>query len=124
MKLVTGGAYQGKLAYAKTLYPDAEWTDGEVCPLQEITSCRAVNHFHLFVRRWLEAGRTKEELIDLILAENRGIIIACDEIGCGLVPVDAFERGYREVVGRICTVFAGEAERVDRVICGIGTRIK
>lgn len=124
MKLVTGGAYQGKLAYAKTLYPDAEWTDGEVCPLQEITSCRAVNHFHLFVIRWLEAGRTKEELIDLILAENRGIIIACDEIGCGLVPVDAFERGYREAVGRICTVFAGEAERVDRVICGIGTRIK
>ena len=124
MKLVTGGAYQGKLAYAKTLYPDAEWTDGEVCPLQEITSCRAVNHFHLFVRRWLEAGRTKEELIDLILAENRGIIIACDEIGCGLVPVDAFEREYRESTGRVMNALAVQAERVDRVVCGIGRRIK
>ena len=27
---------------------------------------------------------------------NRKIIILCDEIGCGLVPVDAFEREYRE----------------------------
>lgn len=124
MKLITGGAYQGKTDYAKKIYPDAEWTDGADCPLHAIAECRAVDHFHLFVRRWLKAGRSKEELIDMIFTENSGIIIACDEIGCGLVPVDAFEREYREAVGRICTVLAGEAQRVDRVVCGIGTRIK
>ena len=26
-----------------------------------------MNRFHLFIRRWLEAGREKEELTDLIL---------------------------------------------------------
>ena len=51
-------------------------------------------------------------------------IIICDEIGCGLVPVDAFEREYREAAGRICTVLAEHADEVYRVVCGIGMRIK
>ena len=37
------------------------------------------------------------------------------EVGYGLVPVDAFERQYREAVGRICTNLAACADRVDRV---------
>ena len=124
MKLVTGGAYQGKLGYAKDLYPDAAWEDGAECGLQDIETCEALDRFHLFVRRWLEAGRTKEELIDTVLEKNSGILLVCDEVGCGLVPVDAFEREYREAVGRICTAFADRADRVDRVVCGIGMRIK
>ena len=124
MKLVTGGAYQGKLGYAKELYPDVVWKDGAECGLQDIETCEALDRFHLFVRRWLEAGRTKEELIDTVLKKNSGILIVCDEVGCGLVPVDAFEREYREAVGRICTAFADRADRVDRVVCGIGMRIK
>ena len=124
MKLIIGGAFQGKLDYAKKLYPDTEWTDGSACALEEIATCSAMNCFHLFVRRWLEAGRTKEELIDTVLKKNSGILIVCDEVGCGLVPVDAFEREYREAAGRICTAFADRADRVDRVVCGIGMRIK
>ena len=124
MKLVIGGAYQGKLGYAKELYPDVVWKDGAECGLQDIETCEALDRFHLFVRRWMEAGRTKEELIDTVLEKNSGIIIVCDEVGCGLVPVDAFEREYREAVGRICTAFADRADRVDRVVCGIGMRIK
>ncbi len=124
MKLVTGGAYQGKLGYAKELYPDVVWKDGAEYGLQDIETCEALDRFHLFVRRWLEAGRTKEELIDTVLKKNSGILIVCDEVGCGLVPVDAFEREYREAVGRICTAFADRADRVDRVVCGIGMRIK
>ena len=49
--------------------------------------------------------------------------ILYDEIGCGLVPIDAFEREYREAHGRIMTELAARAKRVDRVICGIGTRL-
>ncbi len=124
VKMVTGGAWQGKLRYAKALYPGAVWKDGAQCEMQDIVSCHAMNHFHLFVRRWLEEGRTKEELIRTVLGENREIILVCDEIGCGLVPVDAFEREYREAAGRICTALAEQADRVDRVICGIGSRIK
>ena len=124
MKFITGGAYQGKLEYAKKLYPGAEWTDGAGCSLQEILSCGAVDHFHLFVRRWLQEGKTPQELIRAILDKNRGLVIVCDEIGCGLVPVSAFEREYREAVGRICTELVKHADEVYRVTCGIGKRIR
>ena len=124
MKFITGGAYQGKLEYAKKLYPGAEWTDRAGCSLQEILSCGAVDHFHLFVRRWLQEGKTPQELIRAILDKNRDLIIVCDEIGCGLVPTDAFEREYRESVGRICTQLVEYADEVYRVTCGIGGRLR
>ena len=128
MVLITGGAYQGKLEYAKEKYKFTKWTDGAVCGMDEIRSCRVLNHFHLFIRRWLHAGKTQKDLVRLLLEQNEEQeekrIIICDETGCGLVPVDAFEREYREAAGRICTAFAEHADEVYRVVCGIGMRIK
>ena len=129
MVLITGGAFQGKLEYAKEKYKFTEWTDGAVCGMDEIRSCRVMDHFHLFIRRWLQAGKTQEELVRMLLEQGEeqrdgNRIIICDEIGCGLVPVDAFEREYREAAGRICTVLAEHADEVYRVVCGIGMRIK
>ena len=124
MRLIVGGAFQGKLDYAKKICPDTEWTDGSECELEEIAACSGMNRFHLFVRRWMKAGRTKEELTDAILKDGRELTLICDDVGCGLVPVDAFEREYRETAGRICTALAERSSRVDRVVCGIGIRIK
>ena len=124
MKFITGGAYQGKLEYAKKLYLDADWADGAGCSLEELLSCGAVDHFHLFVRRWLQAGKTPKELTKAIFDKNSSLIIVCDEIGCGLVPVDAFEREYREAVGRICTELVKYADEVHRVTCGAGVRLR
>ena len=124
MRIITGGAFQGKRAFAEKLYPGVEWTDGGRCALDEIRTCRAVYGFHEFVKRWLKHGKSWEELASLILEENRELILICDEIGCGLVPVDAFEREYRESTGRVMNALTEQAERVDRVVCGIGRRIK
>ena len=124
MRIITGGAFQGKRVFADRLYPGVEWTDGGSCDLDEIRTCQAVYGFHEFVKRWLKQGTSWEELASLILEENRGMILICDEIGCGLVPVDAFEREYRESTGRVMNALAEQAERVDRVVCGIGRRIK
>ena len=124
MRIITGGAFQGKRTFAEKLYPGVEWTDGGRCALDEIRTCRAVYGFHEFVKRWLKQGKSWEELASLMLEENRDLILICDEIGCGLVPVDAFEREYRESTGRIMNALAEQAERVDRVVCGIGRRIK
>ena len=51
-------------------------------------------------------------------------VVICDEIGCGLVPMDAGERQRREQVGRLCIQLAKEADRVIRVVCGVGNDIK
>ena len=57
-------------------------------------------------------------------AENPGIVIVTDEIGCGIVPAERHLREYRELTGRICTELAAVSAEVHRVLCGIGTRIK
>ena len=124
MKMVVGGAFQGKRAFADAVYPGVQWIDGADCPLTAVDAFEGMDHFHIFVRRWMEAGRDQIELLEKLQAGNKNLVIICDETGCGLVPVDAFERACREAVGRICTALADKAERVDRVICGIGTRIK
>ena len=52
------------------------------------------------------------------------VILVSDEVGYGVVPVDAFQRAYREAVGRTCTKLASFSRKVTRVVCGIGTVIK
>ncbi|MBP6421033.1 MAG: bifunctional adenosylcobinamide kinase/adenosylcobinamide-phosphate guanylyltransferase, partial [Agathobacter sp.] len=42
----------------------------------------------------------------------------------GIVPLDSFEREYRERLGRLLCEIAAKAERVERIVCGIGQRIK
>ena len=51
-------------------------------------------------------------------------IVISDEIGNGIVPLDNFEREYRERTGRILVKLAEQADEVVRVICGIGQKIK
>ena len=65
----------------------------------------------------------EKEVMDYI-EKNPDAIIICDEVGNGIVPVDQFERTYREQVGRILIEVAKKAERVERVTCGLGQRIK
>ena len=50
--------------------------------------------------------------------------ICCDEVGLGVVPVDFAEREFRDEVGRALCALAKRAERVFRVIAGIGQRIR
>ena len=65
----------------------------------------------------------KESILDFFTKYPDCILIS-DEIGNGIVPMDAFEREYREQTGRILIELAKEAEEVIRVICGIGQKIK
>ena len=50
--------------------------------------------------------------------------VICNEVGCGLVPIDPFERAWREETGRILCALAREAEAVYRLQCGLAMRLK
>lgn len=50
--------------------------------------------------------------------------VACDEVGCGVVPMVKSRFYTEKAVGRSCCILAERAERVTRVICGIGVIIK
>ncbi|MDE5934077.1 MAG: bifunctional adenosylcobinamide kinase/adenosylcobinamide-phosphate guanylyltransferase [Lachnospiraceae bacterium] len=124
MKLFIGGYAQGKLAYVLEKYQLREemvW-DG-VLP-ETRTKTVVIDHFHNWVRkRILDGGCPEEEIMAFVNSQADCIIIS-DEIGNGIVPIEPFEREYRERVGRILIRLAGEAEEVERVICGIGQKIK
>lgn len=49
MKMIIGGAYQGKLAYAKKQNPYIHWTDGELCEGDNIFAAEGVFHFEKYI---------------------------------------------------------------------------
>ena len=136
MKLIIGGAFQGKLAYASAAAEIApeEFADGAVCGFEVLDTCRGMNHFHEYVRRclqegreltgYLAEGRSVEELPERIVQKNPEVVLVANELGCGIVPMDPFERQFREAFGRLCCRLAQEAKEVHRVICGLGTVIR
>lgn len=127
MKLVIGGEAQGKLNYVLQNYRlerNAVW---EAClPDDEAqdNGSVVVNRFHEWVRNRLRDGGHPEEETASFLEREPDCVIISNEVGNGIVPVDAFEREYRERLGRILIDIAGRAEEVERVVCGIGQRIK
>lgn len=126
MKLVIGGAYQGKRAYASRVYriEEKDWIDGASCLREEIFSCAGIYHFHQFIRRQMDAGENIQTLAQELVENNPDLVVVSDEVGYGIVPMDAKERDWRERCGRVCTDLAKEALEVVRVCCGIGQRIK
>ncbi len=123
MILLIGGAFQGKTALAlEKLNGSPTWILGEETAWQG--EGQIVSHLERFIRREMEAGRDpKEEVKDLLERSDPRVVIA-DEIGCGLVPIDPFERAWREETGRILCALAREAEAVVRVHCGFPQAIK
>lgn len=124
MKMIIGGAFQGKAALAKQKYPDIVWVDGAEADWESVRNAKGILHFHEFIRREMKAGNDISELAEQLIGHNPDVILVSDEVGYGVVPVDAFDRAYREAVGRICTKLAACSDEVTRVVCGIGTVIK
>lgn len=62
--------------------------------------------------------------LDMILKKNPNAVITCDEIGCGIVPIDKTDRLWREMSGDACQYLAARAAKVCRVVCGIPMALK
>lgn len=120
MDLILGGAAQGKLRYALARY-GLEMRDVSDGVLGET---RLVNHLHLAVRAMLARGEDAEAQLRAYFDVHPNTVFLCDEVGCGLVPVDAFERQYRDVVGRVCCMAAERSENVIRIFCGLPMVLK
>ena len=112
MILVIGGVGQGKLDYVlqKTGYGREQ-----VARTPEEARTRPIFDG---LERWPELN--EEEL----LAANPELIVICDEVGCGVVPMDPAQRTWREQVGRLCCRLAARAERVERIFCGLPMVLK
>lgn len=106
MVLIVGGTNQGKTEYAKTFGKEM------------------VEDYHKTIRALIRENKSPGEYTKQLLTEKTDCVITIDEVGSGLIPMDAFERNYSEEVGRISCYLAAQAEAVYRMVCGIPQKIK
>ena len=133
MILIIGGAFQGKRQFAEQLKAEPLKKETEVCWCDGAREewedfCKAEYCFHLpdMVARRMENQEdfSGKAFADQLLAATNEKVIVGEEIGSGIVPIDAFQRKWREETGRIYCMLAAEASQVWRVVGGIGQRIK
>lgn len=134
MIFIIGGEHQGKLNYALSLTEFKnedviDYSNMESLKLREIINCNktVLYNFNILIKELLRAYDDEEivkEKINNMFKACRISVVISNEIGYGIVPMDKFERRYRELTGRICCDIAKESKEVHRVVCGIGTIIK
>ena len=125
MILIFGGAYQGKLDYALETFdiaPDDVFRcsrDGALS-LEKTVICGLED----FVYSCTVNGKEARDVLASMEPQLRDKILIADDISQGLVPMDAVDRAYREMMGRTLIWLAREADSVYRVFCGLGQQLK
>ncbi len=130
--LIIGGAGQGKRAFARDKFGLAE---NEIYCFgnedKEIPKgYRAYAHIERILRNWIETeAQTDSDIVmNRIFAEidssfESGAVLMIEDITCGIVPMNALDRKWREETGRLMQRLAKD-RAVYRVFCGKGVRIK
>lgn len=126
MILIIGGMAQGKRDFAEEHFGIAHeaWTEGAEASLEEVLSSSCCHDLHLLFRRLLKEGKSLEGLEEELALRGPERVMAADETGCGIVPMDREERRIREETGRALCRIAARSSQVWRVTCGLGQRIK
>ncbi len=112
MVLIIGGAHCGKRDYVAAQFGyDFKQMSNQFDAAPVLYDLQAL----------LRDNPDYKALLPLLLQKQ---VVICNEVGCGVVPINDAERAWRETVGRACCALAQRAERVIRVQCGIGAVIK
>ena len=124
MILVVGGIASGKRTYVRSLgFSDDDMADGVlddhpvVLNAQELVRCAEKAEGDELGGK----GPLPDGLVDALAAKQ---VIACVEVGSGVVPLGRDERAWRERAGRLACELAQRADRVVRMVCGIPTDLK
>lgn len=119
MVFILGGVSQGKYEFAKNIAKE----DRRIHAHYEKIVKKQLQNESLNpispieeIERQIEIWKQSDEWKDMV--------IISEDMGSGIVPIDKFEREYREINGRVNCILAKEADEVYRVVCGIGMRIK
>ncbi len=125
MRLILGGAYQGKLDYAMAHgNPAVSIFQGTEMEPEIDFAKDVINSLHRTVLAQLRGGLNPLAYMENHLEELKSKTIICDDISCGVVPVDREMRLWRETVGRVLVLLSGHADEVIRVFYGLGTKVK
>ena len=128
MILLTGGAWQGQEEWIRAhAGEEAVVADGKTDDPEMVFQAGAALNFQAWVRRMVKEGKEEKEILDFAEKAARSepdMILSMDQVGCGIVPADPFERRYREMAGKTGQFLAAMADEVYIITAGIGQRIK
>lgn len=123
MILVVGGIASGKRTYVRSLgFSDDDMADGVlddrpvVLNAQELVHCDEAEGGELGGK-----GLLPEGLVEALATKR---VVACVEVGSGVVPLERGDRIWRERAGRLTCELAQHADRVVRMVCGVPTDLK
>ena len=120
MILIIGGAYQGKLAFAKTAF---SVTDEQVhtCVDGELDfSKRCICNLDVFAAH-------HPYPVDFFATHRdmwQDSIFIMQDIFCGVVPLGQENRAWRRKAGQLSQYLSREADQVYRMFCGLEQRLK
>lgn len=124
MTLIIGGAYQGKREYAKVTFgleDDRIFT----CTGTDIDfSAHCIDKIEEFTLACVQAGLDPLTQFRQNRAAWDNSVLICQDIFCGVVPMDATLRQWRQVTGQLCQYLTANAHQVIRVFCGLEQRLK
>ena len=127
MILIIGGAYQGKLDHARKIYHLSEneiFTCSDTAT-PEIDFCkRCINCIEEFTLACVYNNISSVDYFREHQSEWTDSILICQDIFCGVVPLGADMRAWRNETGRLCQYLSGEATHVSRIFCGLEQRLK
>ena len=124
MILIIGGAYQGKLDFAKTAFSLSE-DDIFTCNGSVIDfSKRCISNIEEFSLACVQNGTDPSDYFKTHKEDWKDSILICEDIFCGVVPIGAEMRAWRQATGRLCQYLSREAAAVSRIFCGLEQKLK
>ena len=125
MHLIIGGAFQGKTDWAKAQF---SLKDADILECNEQTlpvfSAKCITHLERFALCCLRQGQEPKTVLLQNKEQWKDSVLICDDISCGVVPMDRELRAWREATGRTINALAQRAERVIRIFCGMPMVLK
>ena len=120
MILIIGGAYQGKLDFAKDAFGitdeevftcgngEIDFSKGCIYKIEEFTYGHPdpIGYFQAHRDEWQDS------------------ILILQDIFCGVVPMGVENRAWRQRTGRLAQYLSKEANQVSRIFCGLEQRLK
>lgn len=125
MRIVIGGASNGKRAYVRALLKneatDSQWFEGSL-PSRGSSPVVIAG-----IENWLlETNLIEEDAIATIIERciNREATLILTDIGRGIVPINKKQRWLRDCCGRLYQQLFSEATEITRIWYGIPQRLK
>lgn len=122
MILIFGGAFQGKMDFAKENFGangDNTFTCSEDNANIDLTK-DVIYGFEKYSLACVKAGKEAADIIP----ELKDKVVICTDISSGVVPIEKEQRANREMTGRAMIKMAKTATRVYRIFCGMSMEMK